>query len=192
MNFQQEYLQKESLGTNSIKYTDELKHFYPLSHLEMLFQVHSPVLRQYPQVKKTYEGKPWLEGRLSILVKPQTSQVARGIINPRTAETNMGGEKGGHCILKLVKERQCCYSCLKKFSSSKHAGIPADVCQLLKKVEHLDWFVVFIIFQIRDEARSLQTPALQHISSAPTLTAGQSFLLGWQNLTQKSISASQL
>lgn len=104
----------------------------------MLFQVHAPVLRQYPQVKKTYEGKPWLEGRLSILVKPQTSQVAREIINPRTAETNLDGEKGGHCVSKLVKEMQCCYSCLKKFSSSKHKGIPADVCQLLKKVEHLD------------------------------------------------------
>lgn len=33
---------------------DELELLLPLNHLEMLYHVHSPVLRQHPHVQKTY------------------------------------------------------------------------------------------------------------------------------------------
>lgn len=73
----------------------------------MLYQVHAPVLRQHFHVQKTQERAPWLEGRLTILVKPQTSRVAREIINPTADETNVGREKAGHWFLKVVEEMQC-------------------------------------------------------------------------------------
>jgi len=52
------------------------------------------------------ERAPWPESRLTVLVKPQTSHVAREITNPTAAETNMGREKSGHGFLKAVEEMQ--------------------------------------------------------------------------------------
>lgn len=67
----------------------------------MLYQVHAPVLR-FSCTEGA--GEDTLAKRE---VKPHSSRVAREIVNPTAAETNMGREEAGHWFLKVVEEMQC-------------------------------------------------------------------------------------
>lgn len=79
---------------------DELELFLPLNHLEMLYHVHSPALREHPHVQKTY----W-EGILTRR-KVETSDLpcSQRDYKCTAAETHMGREKAGHWCLKGVEE----------------------------------------------------------------------------------------
>lgn len=142
----------------------------------MLQQVHAPEITQHPHVQKTCKRAPWLEGKLTIMVKPQTSHVAREIINPTAAKTNNGREKAGHFFQRW--QRKCDASCLNNFLLANARECHQTSGTLKKKKSPTSTMDLQLSSYCRDEAQHLQTPALQRVSSVPISTAGQGSPLG--------------
>lgn len=127
--------------------------------------------------RRHIERASWLEERL----KPQTSHVAREIINLRVAETHTGGDKAGHCFVKVVEEMNV--TCLKYFfSSNVREGHQTSGTFQESSTSKPD--LKLSSYLSSEMKQSLQTAATQHISSSPTLTIEQRSPQGWQTLTK--------